>query len=53
MEDIIIIILLAAIAIGIICYLVRTKKRGEKCVGCPHAKQCGNCGGCGQSKKDK
>ena len=30
-------------------YIVRAKKRGEKCVGCPYAKQCGgNCnGGCG------
>ena len=29
-------------------YIVRAKKRGEKCVGCPYAKQCGgNCsGGC-------
>ena len=22
-------------------YIVRAKKRGEKCVGCPYAKQCG------------
>ncbi|MBR2293873.1 MAG: FeoB-associated Cys-rich membrane protein [Clostridia bacterium] len=29
-------------------YLVRAKKRGQKCVGCPYAKQCGgHCnGGC-------
>ena len=37
-------------------YIVRAKKRGEKCVGCPYAKQCGgNCnGGCGhtEAKKD-
>ena len=25
-------------------YIVRAKRRGEKCVGCPYAKQCGgNC----------
>ena len=27
-----------------ILYIIRAKKRGEKCVGCPYAKQCGgNC----------
>ncbi|MBR7161955.1 MAG: FeoB-associated Cys-rich membrane protein [Clostridia bacterium] len=39
-------------------YLIRAKKRGEVCVGCPYAKQCaGKCGGCDHSKtaesKDK
>ena len=45
MENVIIVLILAAIAAGIIVYLVRAKKRGEKCIGCPYAKQCrtGNC----------
>ena len=30
-------------------YIVRAKRRGEKCVGCPYAKQCG--GRCGESCK--
>lgn len=36
-------------------YIIRAKRRGEKCVGCPCAKQCGgNCnGGCGNSEADK
>ena len=36
-------------------YIVRAKKRGEKCVGCPYAKQCGgNCNGrCGHTEADK
>ena len=36
-------------------YIVRAKKRGEKCVGCPYAKQCGgNCnGGCGHAEASK
>jgi len=36
-------------------YIVRAKKRGEKCVGCPYAKQCGgNCnGGCGHAEAEK
>lgn len=51
MENIIVILILVAIAAGIICYLVRAKKRGEKCIGCPYAKQCGNKCGCGCSDK--
>ena len=28
-------------------YIVRAKRRGEKCVGCPYASTCGgNCSGC-------
>ena len=36
-------------------YIVRAKKRGEKCVGCPYAKQCGgNCNGrCGHTEAEK
>ncbi len=41
MENVIIIAVLAAIIGGVIWYLCRAKKRGEHCVGCPYAKQCG------------
>ena len=36
-------------------YIVRAKKRGEKCVGCPYARECGGkCGGaCGHVKADE
>lgn len=35
-------------------YIFRAKRRGEKCVGCPYAKQCGgNCGGCANVTKEK
>ncbi len=45
MENAIIIATVAAIVIGIGIYLVRAKRRGEKCIGCPYAKQCsGKCG---------
>ena len=55
MENAIIIIILAAIAGGIIWYLIRAKRRGEKCIGCPYARECGgNCnGGCGHTEADK
>lgn len=36
-------------------YIIRAKKRGQKCVGCPYAKQCGeNCkGDCGHAEADE
>lgn len=48
MKNVIVVLILLAIVAGIICYLVRAKKRGETCIGCPYAKQCGSkCnGGC-------
>ena len=54
MEDLIVILLLAALAGGIVWYLIRAKNRGDKCVGCPYAKKCGGkcSGGCGHTKSD-
>ena len=46
MVDFIIIAVVAAILGGILFYLYRAKKRGETCIGCPYAKQCGG-GACG------
>ena len=36
-------------------YIVRAKKRGEKCVGCPYARECGGTrnGGCGHTEAEK
>ena len=50
--DILAIVALVLIVGGAVLYIVRAKQRGEKCVGCPYAKQCGgNCqGGCNNSK---
>jgi radical SAM protein with 4Fe4S-binding SPASM domain len=46
MDNAIVIIILAAIVTAIVVYLVKAKKRGEKCIGCPYAKQCsGKCNG--------
>jgi len=55
MENAVVIVILVAIAAAIVWYLVRAKKRGETCIGCPYAKQCGGkCnGGCsGESKEE-
>lgn len=55
MVDIILIVLLAAIAVGVIFYLIREKKRGAVCVGCPHAEQCARAksGGCACGTKEE
>ena len=45
MTDFLLILLLAVILGGAAFYIVRAKKRGQKCVGCPHSGSCGkNCG---------
>ena len=41
MENIIIIAVLLLIAASIVLYLYKSKKRGQTCIGCPYAKQCG------------
>ncbi len=44
MENIVVICILAAITGGIIGYLVRAKKKGKTCIGCPYAHRCqGKC----------
>ena len=40
MENIIIVLILLIIVGSILWYLIRAKKRGEKCIGCPYAKEC-------------
>ena len=51
MENLGIILLLAAIAGSVIWYLVRAKKRGQSCICCPYAKDCGSkCGSCSGTK---
>ena len=53
MENVIVVVILAAVVVGIVWYLKRVKKRGETCIGCPYAKQCGGkCHGCDHVKTD-
>ena len=45
--DIIVIIIIALVIGGASFYIIRAKKRGQKCIGCPDAKTCsGNCASC-------
>ncbi len=45
MVDFIIILVVLALVGGAIAYIVRQKKAGAHCIGCPHSKECGkkNC----------
>ncbi len=55
------IIAIAAILLiigGALAYIIKAKKSGKKCIGCPesgscHAKGCGGCSGCGHCHADK
>ena len=51
MIDYIIIAILAVVVTAIICYIVRAKRRGQACIGCPHSKQCGGKCHCGADKE--
>lgn len=52
MENLIILLVVAAILAAVILYICREKKKGSKCIGCPHAKTCASArnGGCGAEK---
>ncbi len=54
MENYIIVLVLVCIIAAAVIYVVKAKKNGEKCIGCPNSKQCGgNCGGDCAGKKTK
>jgi len=55
MENFIIILIVLCIVGAIVLYLYKAKKRGETCIGCPYAKQCGGKfdGGCNSKKTNK
>jgi radical SAM protein with 4Fe4S-binding SPASM domain len=52
-ENVIIVLILLAIAGGIIWYLIRAKKRGEHCIGCPYSKNCAGKCSCDNAKNGK
>ena len=39
-KDILIVIILVAIALSILIYVGKQKKKGTKCIGCPHGSEC-------------
>ncbi len=47
-ESVIPIILIVLIVGFAVAYIIRAKKSGQKCIGCPDSKTCsGNCSACG------
>lgn len=49
MKDFVIIAVLIAVLAMSIIYIVKAKKNGVKCIGCPSGNKCGDCGcGCGE-----
>lgn len=51
MENFIVVAVLAVIIGCAVIYIYKAKKRGESCIGCPYAKQCGGKCGCGKNDK--
>ena len=47
--DVIVLLVIALAIGGAIFYIIRSKKRGQKCVGCPYSKECG--GNCSSKQK--
>ena len=50
MIDLIIIAIVLVIVGAAIFYIIREKKRGVKCIGCPNGSVCGNKGKCSAQK---
>ncbi len=44
--DFIIIAIIALIVGGAVAYIIKAKKSGKKCIGCPDGGSCGKSGGC-------
>ena len=46
MTNLIVIAVIAAVVGGAVTYIIREKKHGAKCIGCPLAGNCANKGKC-------
>jgi uncharacterized protein (UPF0333 family) len=53
MENLLLVLVILLIVGGAAAYVIRAKKQGQKCIGCPYSKECaargGSCG-CGSEK---
>jgi len=52
MGDYIVLGIVAVVLIAVIIYIVKQKKNGAKCIGCPLGGKCSSCG-CGCDSKNK
>ena len=48
--EIIALVVIGLLVGGAVAYIIRAKKRGQKCVGCPYSKECGNKCNCNKEK---
>lgn len=55
MTDIIVVLVLLTILGGAAFYVYRAKKKGARCIGCPHSGSCGkaDCGSCSCGSETK
>ena len=51
--DYIVIAVILLILGGALAYLVRAKRAGQKCIGCPHSKNCSGSCSCGANNKNE
>lgn len=56
MTDIIIVAIILVILAGAACYVIKAKKSGKKCIGCPDSGSCpsakNGCCSCGCQRED-
>lgn len=52
MGDYIVLGIVVVVLIAVIIYIVKQKKSGNKCIGCPHASKCASCN-CGCDLQNK
>ena len=53
MTNIIVIAVIVLVVGSAAAYVVRAKRNGKKCIGCPSGSSCEECGcGCQKTKKD-
>ena len=45
-ENVIAVAIILLIVGGAILYIVKAKKKGQKCIGCPSGSSCGSCKAC-------
>lgn len=57
--EIIAIVVISLVVVGAVVYIIKAKKSGKKCIGCPYGDSCGKkgkgsngCGCCGYSYEE-
>ncbi len=50
MDNVIIFLLVLAVVGLAVWYIVNSKKKGQKCIGCPYSKECSSKGNCNENK---